>query len=434
MIRIWSMMVLMVWCGLGLAFSQELPRRPHLGIAMANLTDTVPGLRGVRIEEVFPNSTAEAAKWREGDVLTRMNGKAISNIDDVISQLAAMEGGRSFSYELVRNGKPVKGNTRLKLRPVESHPGITMEYGSFTSPVGLHRMIIGRPEASGGRPLPVMIFIGGMGCYSLDLFNDTTRGEVQMLNLLTRNGYMTVRAEKPGVGDGTKTSKACKETSLHEEMESYVHLVKQLKLRADVDSNDISVFGHSMGGVMAPLMAAHTPIHRIIAYGTFGTSLIEYWPKTRRTVGEAYGWPMDSIETYARVSTECNAWYFSHGLRYEEAAAQRPECAEYILTGVRSHDYLDQLYRINMASLWKDYGGKALFMWGESDYIASKDDHEILAAVMKRHAPGTGTFRSIPATDHGLNTAADFRTAAGSRGPYNPEVGNIILEWMKSGR
>ncbi len=217
-------------------------------------------------------------------------------------------------------------------------------------------------------------------------------------------------------------------------MESYVQLVKQLKLRADVDSNDISVFGHSMGGVMAPLMARHTPIHRIIAYGTFGSSLVEYWPKTRRTIGEAYGWSLDSTETFIRVSTECNAWYFSHPLRYEEAAAQRPECAEYILTGLRSHDYLDQLYRINMASLWKDYGGSALFMWGESDYIASKDDHEILVAVMDRHAPGNGTLKIVPATDHKLNSAADFRAAAATRGSYNPEVGKIILEWMRSSR
>jgi len=425
------MIVLMGLAATGQTVSQELPRRPFLGIAMVNLPDTVPPNHGVLIEEVFPNSTAEAAKWKVGDVLTQMDGNRIAHIDDVVSRLRSMEGGRSFTYTLVRNGKPVKGSTKLMIRPKESYPGISMEYGSFSSAIGQQRMIIGRPVASGAAKLPVVVFIGGISCYSLDLANDTTRGEVQLLNLLARNGYMTVRAEKPGVGDGATTSKACKETSLHEEMESYVQLVKQLKQRADVDSNTISVFGHSMGGVMAPLMAQRTAIQRIIAYGTFGSSLIEYWPKTRRTIGEAYGWPLDSIETHARVSAECNAWHFSHGLRYEESVAQRPECASHILTGVRSHDYLDQLYRTNMAALWKDYPGKALFLWGASDYIAAKDDHEILAAVMVRHAPGSGTMRIVPATDHGLNSAADFRAAATSRGPYNPEVGKIVLEWLK---
>lgn len=405
---------------------------------MENLNDDTRRITGVGdvaavlIADVIPNSTAAAAGWQKGDLLTDLNGTSTGEINAVFDALSKLKSGDQFTYTLLRSGKQQKGKAKLKGWAFESYPDLEMEYGSFTSPIGTQRAVIAKGKRFAGKRLPAVVFIGGMGCYSLDTPQDTARSETQLLNMLSRNGYLTVRAEKPGVGDGSATSKACNEVSLMEETESYVSLIKQLKLRADVDSNKIIVFGHSMGGVIGPLMAQQTPLHGIIAYGTFGSSMLEYLPKTRRTIGEAYGWDLDSTEAFINTFNECATWYFADGMSTDEVAKKDPECGELMgIFDLRSRAYMNELYRMNIAGLWRSFNGKALFLYGESDYIASREDHEILLEVMDRYHPGNGTLKNIPAVDHGMNSAADFRAAANQPGHYDPTVGKIVLEWLQ---
>ncbi len=422
-----------------ITIAQELPRRAFLGIRMEALTDDVRRIigigdvNGVLVAEVIPNSTAAEAGWKKGDVLTTIGESKVASIDEVLAALAQFQSGDQFNYRLHREGKEVKGKAKLKGWAYESYPGLEMEYSSFRSQIGTQRSIIAKGKRSKDRKLPVIVFIGGLGCYSLDTPQDTARSETQLLNTLARNGYLAVRAEKPGIGDGARTSKACNEVSISEEVASYVQLIKDLKRRPDVDSSDITIFGHSMGGLMAPMIAQHTPVQKLIAYGTFGSSILEYLPKTRRTIGEAYGWDLDSTEKYINDFNECATWYFADRMTSEEVAKKKPICAEMMgVFDLRSRAYMDELYQANVAGLWRAFNGKALFMYGESDYIASREDHEILQQVMDKYHPGNGTLKIIPATDHGMNSAADFKAAATSPCEYNPQVGKIVLEWMRS--
>ncbi len=422
-----------------ITIAQELPRRAFLGIRMEALTDDVRRitgigeLRGVLVAEVIPNSTAAEAGWKKGDVLLQIGENKVGTIDEVLASLAQFQSGDQFNYGLHREGKEVKGKAKLKGWAHESYPDLEMEYSSFRSPIGIQRSIISKGKKFKEGKLPAIVFIGGLGCYSLDTPQDTARSETQLLNMLARNGYLAVRAEKPGIGDGARTSKACDEVSISEEVASYVQLIKDLKKRPDVDSTDITIFGHSMGGLMAPMIAQHTQVQKLIAYGTFGSSLLEYLPKTRRTIGEAYGWDLDSTEKYINDFNECATWYFADRMTTDEVAKKKPVCAEMMgVFDLRSRAYMDELYQANVAGLWRHFNGKALFLYGESDYIASREDHQILQQVMDRYHPGNGSLKMVPATDHGMNSAADFKAAATSPGEYNPQVGKIIQEWMRS--
>ncbi len=417
--------------------AQDLPRRAFLGIRMENLNDDtrrimgLDGTQAILIADVIPNSTAAAAGWQKGDLLIQLNGTSTGTIDEVFAALGRLNSGDQFSYSIQRGGKQLKGKAKLKGWAFETYPDLEMEYSSFTSAVGTQRSVIAKGMKYKDRKLPVVVFIGGMGCYSLDTPQDTARSETQLLNTLSRNGYLTVRAEKPGIGDGSRTSRPCNEVSLSEETESYVALIQQLKKRPDVDSTNVTIFGHSMGGVIGPMIAQRTPVQKVIAYGTFGSSMLEYLPKTRRTIGEALGWDLDSTESYINTFNECATWYFADRMSSMEAAKKRPECAEMVsVFDLRSRAFMDELYNTNIAGLWRGFHGKALFLYGESDYVAAKEDHEILQAVMDRYHPGKGTLQIIPATDHGMNSAADFRAAAQQPGPYNAEVGKIVLEWL----
>ena len=44
----------------------------------------------------------------------------------------------------------------------------------------------------------------------------------------------------------------------------------------EIDSENIFLFGHSLGGVTAPLIAAEVPVRGIINYGSVATTWYEY--------------------------------------------------------------------------------------------------------------------------------------------------------------
>jgi pimeloyl-ACP methyl ester carboxylesterase len=188
-----------------------------------------------------------------------------------------------------------------------------------------------------------------------------------------------------------------------------------------------------MGGVFAPKIAAQTPIRGIVAYGTIGSGFMEYLVKTRRTIGEAFGWTPDVTDAYIKDYCECAGYYFVEKMTTEEAAGKKPVCREYLsVFDFRSRAYNDQLYAINIPGLWKPFAGRALLLWGESDYISSRDDHELLAKAINFYHPNAARFQTVKNADHGMNVATSFQATRSSAGPYNQEVGALILSWLRS--
>jgi uncharacterized protein len=415
--------------------AQQLPRRVYLGIRMERITDDmvrVLGLqekKGVLIGEVFSGSTAQLAGIKKGDVLISVNKAPINSTEDVYAAIAGRKSGEMFSYDVLRNNKVVKGTSKFHEFPKENYAGIETIYSESKSAIGLQRIIITKPVT--GKRLPVVAFVGGIGCYSLDFPLDTTREEVQLLNKLTRAGFMCARLEKPGMGDNAKFCKPCSEVSFKEETEGYVEAIKALKKREDVDSNAIFIIGHSMGGVFAPLIAKQTALKGVIAYGTIGSNFPEYMTKTRRTIAQAYKMSPEETDDMIKNSCECVAYYFVDKMTTKEAAAKNPVCGEYLpVFDYRSRAYNDELYSFNIPLLWKSFSGKALLLWGESDFISSKEDHQIISDAINYYHPGNSEFMMVKNSDHGMRTAKDFPEAQRNPGPYNPEVGAAIESWL----
>jgi hypothetical protein len=323
----------------------------------------------------------------------------------------------------------MKGNAVFKAIAQEKYRDIAMEYNAVATGNGLQRVIISKPGTK--TKSPAFVFIGGIGCYSLDTPLDTTGSETQLLNALTRAGNVCVRAEKPGMGDNMHCTK-CEEISFTDEVDGYVEVIKKIKTYSYIDSSQVYIIGHSMGGVMAPLIAQKTSLKGIIAYGTIGSNFIEYLNKTRRTIGEAYQWKPEEIDDYIKESCECAGYYFVEKLTTAEAIKKKEACKDYLFVfDYRSRKYNNELYATNIPGTWKPFNGKALFIWGSADYISAKEDHQILAQTVNYYHPGNATFLELANSEHGMRTATTFQEAQKSPGTYNPEVGKSILEWLK---
>lgn len=77
---------------------------PYLGVSLADSDG------GARVTQVATGSPAADAGVNAGDVITAIDGRAVSSADDVVTRLAAMSPGDSVSLTVTRNG----GSTTIR--------------------------------------------------------------------------------------------------------------------------------------------------------------------------------------------------------------------------------------------------------------------------------------------------------------------------------
>ena len=420
--------------------AQVIGRRPFLGIQMEAVTEDtkrimeLPEVKGVLISRVIPGSTAEKIGLKKGDILLKFNDREINSPAEGVAFVLSQTGGTKFTYEIYRDKNKITGKSVFLAMPEEHYPGLDVIYTDVTSRTGWERMILTKPSGKKGK-LPVVVFLTGIGCYSLDSPVDTTLPEIQMLNKLSRAGYLCARVEKPGMGDNAGKSKKCEEIGFNDEVDMYVKAVDKLKKRDDADSNSVYLFGHSMGGVIAPIVSNEISVKGIVAYGTIGSTFIDYMNKTRRTIAEAYNMQPDSTDMYVRDYCECSAYYFIDKMTTQQAAEKKPICKGYLsIFDYRSRTYNDEMYAVNILSEWRTFSGKALIMWGSCDYISAREDHKLVTDAINYFHPGHAEFQVLPNTSHEMFYAANFQQASDYRkagGTYNPELGNAVLQWLQ---
>lgn len=95
-------------------------KRGELGILGTELNSElakamkVDAQRGAFVSQVMPNSSAAKAGIKAGDVITTLNGKAISSFAALRAEVGSMPVGSKVTLGLLREGKPVTVNLELQ--------------------------------------------------------------------------------------------------------------------------------------------------------------------------------------------------------------------------------------------------------------------------------------------------------------------------------
>ncbi|WP_158781757.1 serine endoprotease DegP [Pantoea sp. BAV 3049] len=95
-------------------------KRGELGIMGTELNSElakamkVDAQRGAFVSQVLPNSSAAKAGIKAGDVVTSINGKAISSFAALRAQVGSLPVGTKMALGLIRDGKPVTVNVELQ--------------------------------------------------------------------------------------------------------------------------------------------------------------------------------------------------------------------------------------------------------------------------------------------------------------------------------
>jgi PDZ domain-containing protein len=200
-----SLAVLLVHAVPAPAADGELPRKGYLGVRLAPLSDEVrtrqqfAGRAGVLIESVIPDTTAAEGGIRTGDVLLAENGKSITTVEEAIATVAVMTAADKVQLTLVRDGQPIVLSMTLKERPRGRGANFDVLYHHVVSRRARIRTIVTRPHAAGRHP--VLFLIKGIGPGTIDEPLSRPEPYSRILNEFAKTGYVTVRVDKPGVGD-----------------------------------------------------------------------------------------------------------------------------------------------------------------------------------------------------------------------------------------
>jgi len=93
--------------------------RGYLGIFSRNVGPGVSGTAGVLVDDVAPDSPAEAAGMKKGDVIRKVDGHEVKTFNELKTLVTQVELNKKIDIEVDRGGKPLKLTAAIKEAPVD---------------------------------------------------------------------------------------------------------------------------------------------------------------------------------------------------------------------------------------------------------------------------------------------------------------------------
>lgn len=436
--------------------SQELRRKASLGIQMSLMSDSIskvfntPKGKGLYIPFVSPNSTADDIGLKDESVLLKVNGNEVNDFSMLRSEIEYLRDGDSINLTYCKAGETVTKSGKAIGRPYEQFEQADILYGEVNYKENQLRSILYTPKNIENPP--VVFYIQGYLCQTVEYLAPQDITIKRLINDWVLAGYAVFRVEKPGMGD-SNCKKGCVDIDFNEEIEAFRQGYLSLRKNKMIDSKNIFLFGHSLGGVVAPVLAKEFSPRGVMTYGTVVNSWFEYMQDLTRVQGEVFSTPYAEIERDVIRSTPF--WYqlLVEGKSNEEIL--QDESISIILKeeGIleefrkgyfmgRHYTYWSTLNSLSMVNTWLEVESPVLAIHGALDVQALHDDHvKTIAAIVNSAHPGNGGYLVIPNMDHGFvyfETMQDNVDALNSgayssrlRDSYHDKISQSTVQWMK---
>ncbi|WP_169704919.1 alpha/beta hydrolase [Runella slithyformis] len=306
----------------------------------------------------------------------------------------------------------------------------------------------------GGGRFPAVFYIQGHECTSIDFSHDPLSPVKRLIDGWVNAGYVVFRVEKPGVGESSGT-KDCSRLSYAEELAAFQNAFSSFQKLSFVDSTRIYVFGHAMGGTIAPLLTAQSgskPIGMMV-YGTVVKPWFEHMLDVFRKQPGLDNESLISIEANTRMVMPLLYDWLVQGKTSTELL-QEPDY-EAILTSKenplsyhrgtffgRLPVYFSELQHHNLTQAWAQTAVPTLAMYGEFDSRAiSAESAQSIAQIVNEVRPNLGTYKLLKETDHSFSKVLSYsesvqwqksgKYADYARSHFNPAIIEVTVQWMK---
>lgn len=436
---------LLLLCFLTQAAAQQLPRKGTLGIHMSNHEDGA----GLSVNQVIEGTTAANLGLQTNDIILAVNDEVYDEVNDLVAAVGQWRQGDEVRVKLLREGKALNLKGIVTGRPFETSKNGTIHYGAVAYDGGLLRSILVLPK--GVKNPPVVFFLPGIGCGTLDYpYNDKAPIK-QLVEGLVDRGLAVYRVDKPNMGDGQGT-KDCTEMDYHYEVEAFKTALQTLQNIAAIDRENIFLYGHSLGVITAPMIASQIPVKGVICWGGISTSWYEYELKRLRDQKVMLGIDYENIESTFRERQSFLYDFFVQKKTPKELAQVDAYQGFYDLYfpnnralyyNLHHYQYFHQLNDVNFAAIWKKAACPTLALHGAYDIAAIDAEWaENIANIVNAYHPGMATWKIIDKTAHRYNTIPSMEEylrlrAAGQYNAqyqsehFNPAVVQVVSDWIQ---
>jgi pimeloyl-ACP methyl ester carboxylesterase len=427
-------------------FADPLGRRGVLGLPMAPVpTQDAHKLQlkegeGLLAMEPVAELTAARAGVKAGDIIVAINGKSVG-LSSIATTMREMVGGQSIKLSIWRDGKSMELQSTLIEKPRDPGNGnYEVEYSHVVSNGNRMRTIITKTKKPGKHP--GFMFIQGFSPISYDFTLEGSKGDVTTMDgpilfEFANSGFVTIRVEKPGIGDSEGGPFA--DLDFTTELDIYRQALRQLKETEAVDDSNVFIFGHSMGGAFGPMIACESPVKGIAVYGAASRTWFEYLMDTLRYQGLVAGDSFENTDEKVRMGARVLALVFLENKAVSDVREQHPELSDMAdalfpggLFNGKSLEFWRELGRINFPSYWSKCNSHVLAVRGASDFVTYDVDHKLIADIVNRVNPGRGKSMVLPGSDHLFHEfASELDSMNGrQRGNFNPAFTKVLKDWI----
>lgn len=319
----------------------------------------------------------------------------VKNISKLICIIVILTGANSLAAVIPNElGAP---------KAQETSADHTVQYGSIEVAGELQRVIVTVPKSKG--PHPALLFVGGLGCYSLDFSGAGPHIESykKIIEFMSKNGFVTMRVEKTGMGDSQ--GKPCAEQNFDRELAGYLAGLKALKNYSFVNADRVSIFGHSIGGVIAPLLLEQASVHTVIVMG----SLAERWYDYDRTntIRQLYlaGYTAEQVAQELQIRDYVAKEFYIGKKTPDQIKQVYPAGAAY-LEFPAHYTYMQQLADLDLNVSWKKSSAKVFMLLGKADFIGSQwPELQSFSKDINQTRAVKVQIEEVPALDHFFRNA-----------------------------
>jgi len=421
--------------------SAQLTRKPLFGARIEYVKENATS--GCKVVQVVRGTSVEL-KLQENDIILKIGDKDFKSSEEFTKLFLNYIPGQEVQLSVLRGKKKITLKAKVVARPFETDDNAEVIYDEANFRGGQLRVIINKPFKE--TKMPAMLFVPGYTCSTIDeLTNDHPYKRI--IDAYVDAGYTTMRIEKSGLGD-SKNTPPCESCDLMDEIENFEVGLKKLKSLSYIDTNQIIIVGHSMGGIIVPAISAKNNVAGVVVYGTTAKSWFEYQLEMYRVQNALAGMNPIEVEQSVVEQYDLNYRYFVQKESLEEMAKDAK--ADSVLRSVWGYDGKGKIYDRNAEywrqiqdyphlENWKNTTAKVLVQFGESDFQAfSKADHQQIVNTVNHFHPGNATLISYPSTDHYFAKSGTMQEAYDKFAngqiqqlfdEYNQEVGLSAVKW-----
>jgi len=420
---------------------EELRRRGMMGVMLGPVNEEakerlkLDAAKGVLVTSTVPGSAAAEAGIQGNDVIRKIGPDAVDDIPALMTTMRKYYGGDTLKLTVIREGAEKTFDLTLRPRPKETSEEYEVIYDYAGEPGQRVRTLITRPKGEGKKP--AVLIVTPITSQAMEMTFPNPHPVKSLLQEFNKAGYVTMRVDRPGVGDSEGTD--LMSSTVASDTAAFRAALAKLRSYDFVNPDKVFLLGHSMGTAIVPIVAKDQKLAGIITYA----ASFRPWPESMvETMQRRWRFeliPEDQMKTKVAALQQFLDEFIAKKQPPEEILSSKPELREALGEGIVERGFVfnmpvqygRELAAVPSANAWGAVNVPVLVLWGEADFIAGRSDSEKLAEAVNKARPGKATFTPLPEVDHSLAKAADQEESfLAGQGTFNPKFTETIIKWM----